>query len=67
MTEKIQQPEELCSLSPEYNMRLLRGCSVSDSLVTVIGDQMALRRPDFAPPVLTLHAVAVVLLEVITI
>ena len=43
---------------------LLRGCSVSDSLVTVIGDQMALRRPVFSPSVLILQAVTVVLWEV---
>ena len=42
----------------------MRSCNVSDSFVTVIGDQMALRRPVFAPSVLTLQAVTVVLREV---
>ena len=42
----------------------LRGCSVGDSFVTVIGDQMALRRSVFAPSVLTLQAVTLVSSEV---
>ena len=45
-------------------MCILSACSVSDSFVTVIGDQMALRRPAFVPSVLTLQAVSVVLSEV---
>ena len=39
----------------------------SDSLVMVIGDQMAIRRPFFAPSVLTLQAVTVVPHEVNTV
>ena len=42
------------------NMCILRGCSVSDSFVTVMCDQMALKRPVFAPSVVTLQAVPVV-------
>ena len=42
-------------------MCILRGCSVSDSFVIVISDQIALRRPVFAPPVLTLQTVTEVL------
>ena len=45
-------------------MCILRGCSVSDSFVMVTGDQMALRRPVFAPSVLILQAVAVAVSEV---
>ena len=41
-------------------MHILRGCNVSDSFVTVVSDQMALRRPVFAPSVWTRHAVIVV-------
>ena len=40
---------------------ITEGCNVSDSLATVIGDQMTLRRSVFAPSVLILHAVTVVL------
>ena len=47
--KKMQHPQGLCSLAPGYTMCILRGCSISDSLVTVIGDQMALRRPVFVP------------------
>ena len=42
---------------------ILRSCSVSDLCVTVIGDQMVLRRPVFAPPDVTLQVVNVVLSE----
>ena len=59
----MQNPQELCSLAPGCNMCILRGCSASDSFVTVIGVQMALRRPVFVPSVLTLQAVIVVLWE----
>ena len=62
LPEKIKLPEGLCSLAPGYNMCLLRSCSVSDSFVMVIDDQMVLRRP-VAPSVLTLQAVTVVLSE----
>ena len=61
---KIQHPQGLCSLAPWYNMCIPRGCSVNDSFVTVIGDQMALRRPAFVPSVLTLQSVTVMLWEV---
>ena len=40
-------------MAPGYNICILRGCNISDSFVMVIGDQMALRRPVFAPSVLT--------------
>ena len=40
---------------------ITEGCNVSDSLATGIGDQMALRRSVFAPSVLTLQSVTVVL------
>ena len=39
-------------------MCTLKGCSVSDSFFTVIGDKIELRRPVLAPSVL--HAVIVV-------
>ena len=60
---KNETPSRTCSLVPEYNMciDLLRGCSVSDSFVTAIGDQLALRGPVFAFSVVTLQAVIVVL------
>ena len=45
-------------------MCILRSCCVSNSFVMVIGDQTTLRRPVFAPSILTLHAVSVVLSEV---
>ena len=45
-------------------MCILRGFSVSDSFVTVIGDQMALRRIIFVPFFVTLQAITVVLSEV---
>ena len=61
--KKMQHPQGLCSLAPGYNMCILRGCSVSDSFVMVIGDQMALRRPVSAPSVLTLQAVNCVCFE----
>lgn len=51
-------------MAPGYNMCILRGCCVSDSFVTDIGDQMALRRPVRAHSVLTLQAVTVLRLEV---
>ena len=57
----MQHPQGLCSLAQGHNMCILRGCSVRDLLVAVIGDQMTLRRSVFAPSVLTLHAVTVVL------
>ena len=60
----LQYPQGLCSLAPGYNMCILRGWSVSDSFVMVIGGQMASRRPVFVPSVLTLQAVTVVLWEV---
>ena len=43
---------------------VLRDCGVSYSFVTVIGNQMAFRRPVFAPSILTLQAVTVVYSEV---
>ena len=45
-------------------MCILRGFSVSDSFGTVIGDQMALRRPVFAPCVLTVQEINMVISEV---
>ena len=45
-------------------MWILRGCNISSSLVTVIGDQLALRRPIFASSVFTLLAETVVIWEV---
>ena len=47
--KKMQHFQGLCSLPPEYNMCKLRGCSVSDSFVAVIGAQMAFRSPVCAP------------------
>ena len=40
--KKMQHPQGLCSLAPEYNMCILRGCSVS------VSDQMTLRSLVFA-------------------
>ena len=60
----MQHPKGLCSMALGYNMCILICCSVSDSLVTVIGDQMTLRRPIFAPSLLTLQAVTVVFWKV---
>ena len=57
----MQHPQGLCSLEPEYNLCILRGCSISDAFVTAVGDQMALRKPVFTSSILTLHAVTVVL------
>ena len=51
------KPPRTVLMVPGYNMCILRGFSVSDSFVTVIGDQMALKRPVFGPSVLTLKAV----------
>ena len=59
LPEKLQHPQGLCSLAPGY-MSLPRGCSVSDSFVTAIGEQMAFRSI-FVPSVVTLQAVTVVL------
>ena len=47
----MQNTQGLCSLARGYNMCILRGCSVSDSFVMVIGDQTALRKPALAPSV----------------
>ena len=55
--KKTQHPQGLCSLAPGYNMCILRGSSVSDSFVTVIGDEMELRKLS----IVTLQAVTVVL------
>ena len=60
----MQRPQRLRSLALGYNMRILRGCCVSDSFLMVIGDQVALRRHNFAPFVSILQAVTVVLSEV---
>ena len=57
----MQQPQY--SLAPGCTMCILRGCSASDWFVTVIGDQMALRRTVFASSVLSLAAITVVLWE----
>ena len=62
--KKMQHPQGLSSLAPGYNMCIMKGCSVSNSFIMVIGDQMALRRPVFGLSVLTLQAVTVVLLVV---
>ena len=62
--KKMKHPQGLCSLAPGYNMCMLRGCRVSDSCVMVLGDQMAFRRAVFAPSILTLQPVTVVLWEV---
>ena len=45
LTETMYHPQGLCTFVPGYNICILRGCSVCDSFVTVIGDQMALGRP----------------------
>ena len=58
---KLQHPQGQYSLTPAYNMWILKDCNVRDSFVMVIGNQMALRKPLFAPLVLTLQAVTVVL------
>ena len=42
-------------MAPEYNMCILRGCSVGYPFVTVIGDQMAFRWPNFESCVLALR------------
>ena len=34
LPKKMQHPQGPCSLAPWYNMCILRGCSISDSLVT---------------------------------
>ena len=60
---KMQHPQGLCSLAPGYNTCILMGFSVSGSFVTVIGEQMAHRTPVFAPSVLTLQAVTMMLWE----
>ena len=45
-------------------MCMMKGCNVSDSFVSVFGDQMAFRKSVFAPSVLPMQEVIVVLLEV---
>ena len=61
---RFLHPQGLLSLSPGYNVCILRGYSDSDSFVMFISDQMALRMPVFAPSILTLQAVTVVLWKV---
>ena len=45
-------------------MCIVRGRSVSDSFIAIIGEQIALRRPVLAPSGVTLQALIVVLTEV---
>ena len=61
LPEKVHHPQGLCSLAPGYIVCILRGCNASDLFVTVIGDQMALTRPVFAPYVLIMQAVTMLL------
>ena len=53
--KKMQRTHGLCTLALGYNMCIPRSCRVSDSFVTVFGDQIALIRPVFELSVLTLQ------------
>ena len=60
LPEKMQHPQGLYSLAPGYNICILRVVI----LVICLSRSRAIRRPVFAPSVLTLQAVTVVLWEV---
>ena len=62
LLEKKQHPQYSFALVNSLALVcILRGCSVYNSFFTVIGEQMTLRRPVFAPCFVTLQAVTVVL------